>query len=211
MNLNAISPFPPLIFKDHYPGFSDIHIAAALEILAQSPNNGKNYLESGNAYTSVGNQYVSPHVHPAFQDFFNWQHSRALEIIKNHYRLTQDVEYVVGNSWTNLHKQGGQTKEHCHGMSAISTVAYIKLPKNSGNTEFKDPHFNLRSLHERSDFDQGLSEWCEIPAEEGDVLFFPGWMQHRSQPNLALEDRWILSTNYVNFNLIPPFTLGNII
>lgn len=211
MSLSSVSPFPPLIFKDHYFEFSDIHIAAALEILAQSPNNGKSYLEGGDACTSVGNQHSPPHVHPVFQDFFNWQHTRALEIIKNHYRLTQEVEYVVGNSWANLHKQGGQTIEHCHGMSAISTVAYIKLPNASGNTEFKDPHFNLRSLHERSDADQGLVEWCEIPAIEGDVLFFPGWMQHRSQPNLVPEDRWILSTNYVNFNLIMPLTLGSII
>jgi uncharacterized protein (TIGR02466 family) len=211
MSLDIISPFPPLIFKDHYTEFSEIHLNAASEILTQSNNYGKSYLEIGDACSSVSNQIIAPHTHNAFQHFFNWQNTRVLEIIKKYYQLSQEFDYVIGNSWVNLHKKGGYTKEHCHGMSAISTVAYIKIPKNSGNTEFKDPHFNLRSLHERSDFDQGLKEWCEFPAIEGDVLFFPGWMQHRSQPNNSFNDRWIISTNYVNFNLLKPMTFRNLI
>lgn len=208
--IEILNPFPPLIFKEKF-SFKEHHLAAAQEIMSLTANAGINSLESGQARSSVANQRHAPHCHPAFDDFFQWQNTIADKIIKTHLSLSQTFDYVVGNSWVNVHKLGGKTESHCHGLSALSSVAYIKLPANSGFTEFKDPLFDLRSLHERSDGDQGLKQWCEIPVEEGDVLFFPGWLQHRSQENSTDTERWILSSNYVNFRFLESLSLGSVL
>lgn len=204
-----VNPYPPLVFKDSFE-FKDSHLSAAKEILSYAKHQGINYLEQGNARSSVSNQQLPPHKHPAFQDYFEWQNQVAEKIILEMYKLSKSFEYVVGNSWVNLHQEHGVTLEHAHGLSALSCVAYISLPFKSGYTEFKDPHYDLRSLHERSDNDAGLREWCEVPAQPGDVLFFPGWLQHRSQPNFSLEDRWILSSNYVNFTSLEALQFKNL-
>jgi len=208
--IETVNPFPPLIFKSKFK-FTESHLLSAKEILSGTSDQGKNFLEAGNASSSVANQFNAPHQHSVFADFFQWQNSVANEIILNHYKLSGSVEYIVGNSWVNVHKDGGKTLAHNHGLSALSAVAYIKLPTNSGYTEFKDPFYDLRSLHERSDGDTGLSEWASMPVEEGDVLFFPGWLQHRSQESKSLEERWILSSNYINFKFLELRTLGSVL
>lgn len=45
-------------------------------------------------------------------------------------------------------------------------------------------------------------EWEYIEVESGDVLFFPGWMTHKTEKNLSDKDRYVMSLNimgnYVN-------------
>ena len=38
--------------------------------------------------------------------------------------------------------------------------------------------------------------WKEIPVQTNDVLVFPGWLKHKTQPNNTNEDRIVLSVNY---------------
>ena len=206
--MNVENPFPPLIFRDKFK-FNQQHVTVAKEILS-SVRGRNSYLESGNAESSVANQSNPPHRHHAFSDFFNWLDEKANSIILHHYKLSQFYNYKIGNSWVNVHRNGGQTLNHNHGISVLSCVAYITLPINSGFTEFKDPHYDLRSLHERSDGDFGLKEWCSVEASEGDVLFFPGWLQHRSQPNNSNAERWILSANYINSSFAKTLTIKDL-
>jgi uncharacterized protein (TIGR02466 family) len=206
--MQIINPFPPLVFKQHYSEFNDQHVEACKEMLLTAPS--QSYLETGAAFSTLSNRILSPHSHPAFQDFFNWQQSVAQDIILNQLKLTSTYEYVIGNSWANVHYSSGETLPHSHGLSALSCVAYITLPAAGGFTKFKDPHYDLRSLHERADNDENLNEWCTVDAIAGDVLFFPGWLQHRSQPNKSTDPRWIISSNYVSFQNLTPITLGNL-
>jgi hypothetical protein len=38
-------------------------------------------------------------------------------------------------------------------------------------------------------------EWNECKTKTGDVLCFPGWLKHRTQPSNSDEQRWVLTTN----------------
>jgi hypothetical protein len=38
--------------------------------------------------------------------------------------------------------------------------------------------------------------WSTLPTKTNDVLVFPSWLQHRTQPNISNEDRWVLTTNF---------------
>lgn len=204
--MTEIHPFPPVIFKENFQ-FKDVHLRCAREILSGSQYSS--HLEKGNAQSSISNQNTAPHVMVEFEDFFSWLTPVATDIITNKLKLSERYSYYVGNSWVNVHRLNGLTVEHNHGLSALSIVAYLKLPENSGYTEFKDPYFNFRSLHEQNDL--LLKEWFSVPVIEGDVLFFPGWLPHRSGPNNNIKERWVLSANFINFTLTEPYTLQNFI
>lgn len=207
MFLEEINPHEALIFKSNF-NFDSKHLSAAKQILQESISNS--HLEKGDAYSSVGNQRNPPHNHCDFNDYFQWQNRLAEDIIINKYKLAKDLEYSIGNSWVNVHKNSGETLAHSHGISVLSCVGYISADENTGFIEFKDPYYDFRCLHERSDLDKGLKEWSPVRIKTGDVLFFPGWMQHRSQINFSDNDRWVVSSNYINFVLKRPLTLANI-
>jgi hypothetical protein len=72
-------------------------------------------------------------------------------------------------------------------------ATYLNMPKRGGYFECKDPleYHKCGYNHE----DQSWM-WKEIPTISGDILIFPGWLQHRTQPNLSNEKRWVLTTNF---------------
>jgi len=196
MQFEAINPYQPIVFKAHYDGFTEKHIEAAKEIMAEAPNGGALDLEIGKAWSSVLNQNNAPHKHPVFKDFYEWQHEIAVEILFGQLKLESYMPFWIPNSWVNLHKKGGYTYPHAHGMCSLSIAAYLSLPENGGFIEFKDPHYDLRSIQRK--IDGSLEEYQPVPAVTGDVLFFPGWLQHMTQANGSDEDRWVLTTNYGN-------------
>lgn len=202
--LSPINPFPPVIFRDHFE-FTDTHFTAAYEMLQASTDSNTN-LEVGDAQSTVANQNNAPHRHAAFLDFFDWMQATSNHIVRQ-WNLDTTNQFYIGNSWINRHGPNGETISHNHGFSSLSCVAYISLPDQSGFTQFQDPHYALKNLHETS----LLQEYYAVPVKQSDVLFFPGWLTHKSEKNHSIEDRVILSANVVNFTLTKFFTLGNII
>ena len=43
-------------------------------------------------------------------------------------------------------------------------------------------------------------DWETIKVETNDVIFFPGWLVHRTQPNLVDEGRYVMSLNIKHIN-----------
>ena len=38
-------------------------------------------------------------------------------------------------------------------------------------------------------------DWVTIPVKTNDVIFFPGWLLHRTEPNQVDEKRYVMSIN----------------
>jgi uncharacterized protein (TIGR02466 family) len=112
--------------------------------------------------------------------------------------VTNAAPHWLEKSWCNVHLNGGYTKAHCHGTSTLSMVAYIELPVDSGYLQVKDPWYDLKNILEKNNGDTDEEQWAVVPAITGDVIFFPGWLQHRTQPNTTDRERWVISTNYTN-------------
>lgn len=195
--LTAINPWEPLIYKAHYDGFGPKHIEAAKEIMSGAIDEGRIFLEEGNARSSVSNQRMPPIAHPVFKDYFDWQFEISKEILLDKFHSLDTIPYWISNSWVNVHGKGGVTKTHSHGMSALSIAAYLQMPENGGYIEFRDPHYELRSTQKRSK-NYDVQEYGAVPAITGDVLFFVGWIHHRTQPNQSETERWVLTTNYTS-------------
>jgi uncharacterized protein (TIGR02466 family) len=193
-----VNPFEPLIIKTHYDGFDWEKLEPICENLIKE-SKGLSYLEHGKAASSVSNQNY-PHTLPEFKEFYNWLSPIVNHIIKNEWDLFAGYDYGFMKSWVNYHDNTGLTTEHHHGQTILVVATYLNLPKNGGFIQFKNPleHYKGFTLHNKN---EELWMWKTVPAKTGDVIIFPGWMRHRTEPNKSDERRWVLTTNFTN--LIP--------
>ena len=116
------------------------------------------------------------------------------------YRRNAELSIIA--SWANLHMHNDFTgvHSHCGGaeQSHISSVFYFKKPDGSGNIEFVDPleYINqMVPIHHYSEH----NVYKEVPAEQFDLILFPSWIRHRTQRNLADDERVAISINFVGF------------
>lgn len=189
---NIVSPFPPYIFKYQYdfkwPEIKDDVYTALKEV----PNVSE--LEIGNSTSTLFEQAFPPHEwkHPIFKDFFEWLNGPLTEVWNgmNYNWGTKRCHYI--NSWFNIHQNTGQTLEHHHSYSELVVTCYLQLPKDSGYIEFRDP-LEYHKAHTPITPEKEL--WKEVPAVTGDILIFPGWLKHRTQPNTTDNDRIVMTVN----------------
>ena len=60
--------------------------------------------------------------------------------------------------------------------------------------------FGRQIRHNMKQYDDEMYGWKTIPAITGDVIFFPGYIRHRTQANTnPTEKRWVLTSNYMNY------------
>jgi uncharacterized protein (TIGR02466 family) len=103
--------------------------------------------------------------------------------------------YQVSNSWINKHPTGAWTDEHCHKGCQLTIAIYLQVPENSGRIVFKDPleyHWWGDPSDARSEKD---GNWYPVDVTEGDILLFPGWLQHKTEINNSTQDRYVLTIN----------------
>ena len=104
------------------------------------------------------------------------------------------------HGWKNINEPGNFNVPHCHPISDLSGVLWIKAPKNSGNIVFESPEiFNrYRELDSYSDefrYDSNVYMTYYFTPKEGNILIFPSNLQHEVKENKSNEDRISYSFN----------------
>jgi hypothetical protein len=195
--VEIINPFDPYLFRLHF----DFDWQTLEPICEGLVNDSKftDATELTNGHTSQYNN-LKPHQIKEFAPFYSWLISCIPSIAKvsvgqQSQKLMEEndstMDYYVSNSWVNVHNKEGITNEHNHACTGLVIAAYLNMPENGGYYECKDPleyHKAMLPVH-------GSHLWRQIPTISGDVLIFPGWLNHRTQPNLSDENRWVLTTN----------------
>lgn len=124
------------------------------------------------------------------------------------YTFWQELDYrkahniKISSCWANLHKFSQTTGEHSHCGGAIrahiSAVYYFKKPVNSGNIEFVDPLEYIHKMTPRHQYDELCkSMYSQVIADQFDLLLFPSWLKHRTQPSRSYDDRVAISMNFI--------------
>jgi len=117
------------------------------------------------------------------------------------------MDIRLRDSWANLHLLGDTTAEHSHndgyhGNCHISSVYYLKKPKDCGHIEFCDPLDYIRRLTPYRQL-QGIDTISsEVKTEQYDFILFPSWLRHRVSPHPVKEERLALSFNYIGYDYI---------
>ena len=128
------------------------------------------------------------------------------EILKNIIMSSVSKLPMSGNfsctieGWKNINEPGNFNVPHCHPISDLSGVLWIKAPKNSGNIVFESPEiFNrYRELDSYSDefrYDSNVYMTYYFTPKEGNILIFPSNLQHEVKENKSNEDRISYSFN----------------
>jgi uncharacterized protein (TIGR02466 family) len=190
-----VTPFEPLVIKSHFD-FDWKKLEPICEDLINTTKI-KTFLEFGDAMSSAPNRKRQPHLVKEFTEYYKWLEPIAQHIIHKEWTLNTHFQYFISNSWVNVHGRGGYTRVHTHGPCTLTTAAYLNLPENGGYIEYLDPLEQIKLYHMK-DFDEEEFNWKKVEAKTGDVLIFPGWIKHRTQPNESDEKRWVLTTNYIS-------------
>ena len=78
--------------------------------------------------------------------------------------------------WGQYYKEGAYQISHYHSHSDWAFVYYVNTPQGSSPLVF-----------DKSE--------KEVYSEAGEVVIFPGWLRHYSDPHAGKEDRWSMSFN----------------
>tara|TARA_R100001082_G_C4349498_1_gene153881 strand:- start:530 stop:1234 length:705 start_codon:yes stop_codon:yes gene_type:complete len=156
-----------------------------------------------------------PHSWPEFDDFGKFVLRTSREVVHK-WHCNPACERAVAKSWINVHPQGAYTEEHNHHGVLMAVAAYLYVPPNGGNLLVKNPLTSYKfgePLSPAYFSDVGAQdglEWTPIKVETGDVLFFPGWLQHKTEKNMSKENRFVMSWNVSYASEIQMLVAGNI-
>ena len=123
---------------------------------------------------------------------FNYYVENVLQI-QNCFYLTQ--------SWSAINGKDSKHHLHTHPNTILSCVYYANASQDDGG--------ELRLKMQRSRLQEGFyfsyekkepnifnSHVTDIKVKTGDIVMFPGWVDHESLPNKSDEQRLIIGTNY---------------
>ena len=93
--------------------------------------------------------------------------------------------------WINIFKKDDYAVPHIHNVHNWSLVYFYKMPKNSSSLTFHNPYGITVKTDKRE-----YSPTIDIKAQEGTVIFFPGWVHHSVDKNQSEEDRITIAINF---------------
>ena len=100
----------------------------------------------------------------------------------------------LDSMWVNLHERGGYNNVHGHGGSLWSGVYHVTAPAGSGKLVLMDPRAQAHVVQAvGKNFARG--DRCDIAAQAGQMVVFPGWLGHYVEPHKADEPRISVSFN----------------
>ena len=214
-----INPFP-YVFKAHYD-FKFEENRAKIEALM----NTSNYIidkhdlrtpEMGGGTTSVvmlgtGTKeddgtitpFEPPHAWKEWEHFTTVWLPEQLESIWQAWRLEPAKKYI-SESWINEHPPGAWTEEHDHQNVTIAMGCYLNVPRDGGRLMMRNPmqpYKYSEPIHhtywDKSPETGDDMSWSYIPVATNDVVFFPGWLRHKTEVNNNgwEQSRYIMSLN----------------
>ena len=79
----------------------------------------------------------------------------------------------------------------------FSGVYYLKQPEDGGNLLVYNPLMNVHGYLTKNPRGKypGISQGATIKSREGEIIIFPSWLEHSTEPNKSDEDRIAISFN----------------
>lgn len=116
--------------------------------------------------------------------------------VKNHLKITD--EFYLTNSWATLNEKGNKHHGHSHPNTLLSCVYYVSaesgelVVSNDKNNLF--PNFDFKFNVE--EYNNYTAKSWRFNVKTGDIVLFPGWLNHYSTPNESDTQRILIGSNY---------------
>jgi uncharacterized protein (TIGR02466 family) len=128
----------------------------------------------GEAVVSALRNHLEQHV----QGFLNQLRNGATATKNDRFRL---------QGWMNVNRMGDENLLHCHPGSFLSGTYYVKTPDDmkGGEIVFRDPRGPAVAMYETPGIELpwvGSGVGIPFTPAAGQLLIFPGWLEHRVAP-----------------------------
>jgi len=121
-----------------------------------------------------------------------------LEALREVISFNNNYILVVETMWININGPYSYNTFHTHPNSYISGCYYVEVPADSGSLEFKHPSV-LQAINTPqqaiNNYNQFNSSKWNIPPAAGQLVMFPGWLEHGVGQNLSNKDRISIAFN----------------
>ncbi len=189
--------FPQPIFSYEIENFKEINKELSKFIYDEYKNDGEGVKRSNiNGWHSKSFKFEKNNA--AFK-FAMHIEKYIFDVFKQYGWPYKADKVKINEMWSIINKKNSYNQAHIHPNNLLSSVYYVKAPKNCGKIIFNNP--NQISLNrfpkdlKKTEFSANLQK---IEPREGVLLLFPSYLWHSVEPNLSDEDRIIVSFN-INF------------
>lgn len=216
--MKLFNPFPaPIAYdKDSKVSNHDYLIALVNDLYSQSP-----VKEEGNFYNNGFTTYfyedftshldVLPELNELKQLIINKSEEYLIELAKhmelhggpNHQIIKLKLHNVgikIQKMWFNVNPPGAYQGNHHHSKNLLGGTYYLSIPENSGKIVFGSP--NQFAWYKNQDpYDSHLLfDKFDISTLDGDLLIWPGWMDHEISLNKNSKDNRITISWGIDWN-----------
>lgn len=104
---------------------------------------------------------------------------------------------IIKEMWFNVYKEQSYIDIHNHAPIVTTCSFYIQKDSNDGNIVFENP---LATLLKHQPYYISKENYHtlfeqEIDTKSGDLILFPGWLNHKTLPNTSKKDRIMIGAN----------------
>ena len=104
------------------------------------------------------------------------------------------VPLKAKGSWYSLYENGGHINRHYHPNSQVSGAYYPYVESNYTSIVFENPTIVLRPTDMWHNTTKYTENAKEIAVQAGDLILFPSWVYHFTDPNISGK-RCVISFN----------------
>lgn len=195
--------FPTLVYSIRLHDAESMNKEILTAIREEQERDGKG-IERSN-YRSMGGWHSHNNLHkdPKFARLTRRVNKLLGGVSTN---LGYDPKYSleVTTMWSISNPPGSSNRSHVHPGALWSGVYYVQAPEGAGQIDFVDPR--TVQIMNAANYTPGKRRktecWSKVKVKptEGKLLFFPSWLYHAVEPNLATGegpegDRVIISFN----------------
>ncbi len=121
--------------------------------------------------------------------------------VRKYLSVSNNIKFVLLNSWSNIHQPNDEAQEHYHGNSLLSGVYYTHTPLNCGGIVFhlNSAYVNLFHNSIRIEYDETNNlntERYVLPVKEGMIILFPSHLTHSVEKNISNQPRYSIAFNF---------------
>lgn len=100
----------------------------------------------------------------------------------------------IDQCWSNIHKAESFTLQHSHSLMPMVGSFYLKAEKNSGDLILTNPaEYSITNIPFSRSIEQKIE--TSIKVKTGDLVFFPGYVRHKTGENFSGDDRIVITFN----------------
>jgi uncharacterized protein (TIGR02466 family) len=197
--MSSVDIFPTKIYHVSSDVDCQQMLDAVVDILASSYREA----ETNNQGSMRGNGLCSYNASRRLHQRSEFQSLIAF-IEKHATAYWQDLGYMpsqrpkVFEMWTNVYKKDSFIDMHSHSPIQMTASFYLQQPADGGNLAFEHP---MMQLMKHQPYEHALIRYHseawehDVPVKTGDLVLFPGYLNHRTRPNQSDSDRIIIGAN----------------